>query len=86
MRRERRHKHEKDIHANIVDKLKKLESMIEKAIATYNEKTTRSMLLPTDKKNVREFILKNRITIAQKENILNKFGWTMDNWEDGSLL
>ena len=57
-----------------------------KAIATYNEKTTRSMLLPTDKKNVREFILKNRITIAQKENILNKFGWTMDNWEDGSLL
>ena len=86
LRRERRHKHEKEIHANIVDKLEKLDSMIEKAIATYNEKTTRSMLLPTDKKNVREFILKNRITIAQKENILNKFGWTMDNWEDGSLL
>jgi CRP-like cAMP-binding protein len=83
LRRERQHKHEKEIHANIVDKLQKLESMVKQAIAkSENNKFT---LFPQDKKAVREFILKNRITTAQKENILSKFGWSSHHWEDGSL-
>ena len=78
------------------DALLEMERNVEQAIqnAVVCKKSNKSAkegqvwleLNPADKKNIRLFTSENRITLAQRQSVLNRFGWSPEEWEDGGKL
>lgn len=67
--------------------LLELEQMVTKAIKEARvDRDGTQVLKPDSKKRIREFSMENHITYNQKENILRRLGWSMDDWDDGGKI
>jgi len=86
LRRDRKNKKNSDKFDKMSDTLLELESMISKAAeGALKESGDGSIKLkPDDKKAIRLYAASNEITTSQRENVLYKLGWTLDEWDDGA--
>ena len=82
LRRQRKNKKTKSSHQKILNKIEVYETMVAQAI---KNRSNDGILSPRDKREIREYCAKNRITDAQKKCVLEKFGWTVHDWDDGCL-
>lgn len=96
LRREKQtNTHDPYSHLNVLhikDKIRTYELMVVNAIKQGtpdspippNLEEIEINLRPKDKRKIREFVLYNRITSPQREGVLNKYGWSLHEWEDGA--
>ncbi len=82
LRRQRKNKKTKSSHQKILNKIEVYEAMVAQAI---KNRSNDGILSPRDKREIREYSAKNRITDAQKKCVLEKLGWTVHDWDDGCL-
>ena len=89
LRRDRKNKKDKSVD-QMTDTLLEFDNMVRSAIkdatTEKSDKGTWTKLRPEQKKSIRLYALDERITTSQRENLLSKYGWTLEDWDDGAKL
>lgn len=83
LRRDRQKKTDDSLD-RLSETLLEYERMIRNAIKSATTEDGFVQLKPVDKREARVFAGKNGVTLAQRENLVWKHGWTMDEWHDGA--
>mmetsp|Transcript_23766 Transcript_23766/g.51694 ORF Transcript_23766/g.51694 Transcript_23766/m.51694 type:complete len:406 (-) Transcript_23766:79-1296(-) len=91
LRRDRKNKKHTGLHVDqMTDTLLEFDKMVKSAIKDASTERSKKgvwiKLRPEQKKSIRLYALDERITTSQRENLLSKYGWTLDEWDDGAKL
>jgi len=86
LRRDRQNRKDEDSADRMYDKLMEFERLIDGAIKNAAIENGVVTLNSKDKREVREYARKNGVTLAQRESLVWKHKWTMDEWDDGAKV
>lgn len=84
LRRHRRNKEKEDMAERMHDRLVEFERLVDGAVKNATAENGFLKLNSKDKREVREYARKNSVTPAQRESLIWKHKWTMDEWDDGA--